>query len=266
VWGREFLSKEPETPRRPAMERHWYHWMLWGRLGYDPGLSNERLVGILRTRFPRVDVARLFVAWQEASMIYPVTTGFHWGALDYQWYIEGCKSRPEPAQTVSGFHDVNRFITLPPHKETGYQSIPDYVKMTVAGKRSGLKSPLAVAERLHDHADYALREVKTLEAGSDRELSHTLRDIQTMAYLGKYYAHKISGATHLAVYRETKEIEAQREAVVQLTSALDYWKLYTTSAMQRYKNPLWTNRVGHVDWMKLTEEVKHDIEISRQAK
>jgi hypothetical protein len=45
-----------------------------------------------------IDARALFTAWQEASMIYPVTTGFHWGALDFQWYIEACKSRPEFAQ------------------------------------------------------------------------------------------------------------------------------------------------------------------------
>ena len=45
-------------------------------------------------------------------MIYPLTTGFHWGALDFQWYIEGCQSRAEFAQTPTGFHDINRFISL----------------------------------------------------------------------------------------------------------------------------------------------------------
>jgi hypothetical protein len=117
-------------------------------------------------------------------------------------------------------------------------------------------------------ASNAMKAAETIgiHAGSDRELLYTLQDIQTMAYLGKYCAHKISGATHLAAYRETKEIEAQREAVIQLTSALEYWTLYISSAMQRYKNPLWTNRVGHVDWMKLTEEVQHDIKIAQQAK
>jgi len=30
VWGREFLSTEPQTPRQLDMDKHWYHWMLWG--------------------------------------------------------------------------------------------------------------------------------------------------------------------------------------------------------------------------------------------
>ena len=30
VWGREFLSTEPQMPRQLDMDKHWYHWMLWG--------------------------------------------------------------------------------------------------------------------------------------------------------------------------------------------------------------------------------------------
>ena len=37
--------------------------------------------------------------------------------LDFQWYIEGCQSRPGPAENETGFHDVNRFITLAPREE-----------------------------------------------------------------------------------------------------------------------------------------------------
>ncbi len=57
-------------------------------------------------------------AWQDASMIYPLVTGFHWADFDFQWYIEGCRSRPGPAKTASGFHSVNTFINQPVHPGT----------------------------------------------------------------------------------------------------------------------------------------------------
>ena len=44
IWGREFLSRKPKKPREIEIVKHWYHWMLWGRLGYNPDLSNDRLV------------------------------------------------------------------------------------------------------------------------------------------------------------------------------------------------------------------------------
>jgi hypothetical protein len=102
-------------------------------------------------------------------------------------------------------------------------------------------------------------------AGSDKELGATLIDIKTMAYLGKYYAHKIDGSTNLALFRQIKDKKYQEEAVNQLTMALEFWEKYTQTAMQQNINPLWTNRVGHVDWVKINEWVKRDIEIAKVA-
>ena len=263
IWGREFLSLDPETPRQIEVDKHWYHWMLWGRLGYNPNLDNDRFVAILQAEFPQVGAKELFDAWQSASMIYPLTTGFHWGSLDFQWYIEACKSKPGPAQTASGFHDVNRFISLPPHPSSGNTSIPDYVKAQLGGTQVGGTTPLEVSQRIHENADRALTVLEALEAGDNRQLRKTLTDIRCMAYLGKYYGHKIRGATELAFYRESQEKDHQDLAIKELTSAAEYWKRYMDTAMKQYKNPLWTNRVGHVNWSQLYEEVLHDIDIAK---
>lgn len=232
-------------------------------MGFNPELSDERFVQILKYKFPEVDAEKLFTAWQEASMIYPTTTGFHWGPLDFQWYIEACKSRPDYAQNKTGFHDVNRFINLPPHPESGFQSIPTFVKMTLQVGNSTLKTPFEVAEIIQNHADMALDLVKLMDAGEDKELNFTLHDIQTMALLGEYYALKIKGATNLALYRETKEKKYQDKAVSILTEALEFWEKYTELALQQNINPLWTNRVGYVDWQKITEWVENDINIAK---
>ncbi len=153
VWGREFLQRDVEQPRPLEVNKHWYQWMLWGRFAYDPDLDNERLKAIIAHRFsiPSANASRLFEAWQNASMIYPETTGFHWGALDFQWYIEGCESQPGYARNNTGFHDVNRFISLEPHAESNCQSIPEYAKNP--GKAdSGKRTPLEVADNLDRHA------------------------------------------------------------------------------------------------------------------
>ncbi len=237
--------------------------MMWGRLGYDPGLSNDRFVEILQTRFPEVEAGKLFTAWQEASMTYPTTTGFHWGWLDFMWYIEGCKGRSRFTKNETEFHDVNCFINVKPHDKSGFQSIPDYVKTTIANEHSDLKSPLEVSQMLHAGADKALTLVNDLEAGDNKELAVTLNDIKTMALLGKYYAYKIAGSTQLAMYRETQNKAYQNQSVTELEDALKYWKLYTETAMQENINPIWTNRVGHVDWVKAIEWAELDIEIAK---
>jgi hypothetical protein len=265
IWGREFTMVEDlaGSPRQIEVVKHWYHWMMWGRLGYDPDLGNDRFIEILQDRFPEVDAEKLFTAWQNASMIYPTTTGFHWGPLDFQWYIEGCKSRPGYARNETGFHDVNRFISLPPHKKSGFQSIPDYVKMVAEGGETDLKTPLQVSEMLHQLSSSAVEIVISIGDVEHKELEVTLHDIKTMALLGKYYGHKIAGSAHLALYRENGETAHQEDAVAELEKALEAWKDYTETAMQQNINPLWTNRVGYVDWVKITEWVEDDIRIAK---
>ena len=267
VWGRDWLTLDDEAPRDLEIVKHWYHWLTWGRLGYNPDLGNDRFVALLADRFPEVAAAELFGAWQNASMIYPLTTGFHWGQFDFQWYIEACRSRPGPAQTESGFHDVNRFITLGVHPGTDNVSIPDYVAAVTANRSVAGTNPLQVATQLHQRADAALEAIKTLDAarGDNAELDRTLNDIRLMAYLGKYYAHKIHGATELALYRETGDAPRQQTAVAALTEAQVWWLRYTELSGALYRNPFWTNRVGFVDWEELNAEVARDIEIAREG-
>lgn len=265
IWGRDFLTKNPATPNQLEIVKHWYNWILWGRLSYNPSLSNQTFVALIKKRFPGTDAQALLDAWQAASMVYPTTTAFHWGEVDFKWYIEGCKSRPGPAQTETGFHDVNRFITLPPHPKSGFQSIPDYVKMKMVDSTTTLKTPLAVAQQLSDYAEAALTGIAKMDASQSPELQYTLNDIQSMAFLGQYYAHKIEGATYLAWYRETKDKQYQTQAVKQLTEALHYWKKYATTLQVQNKNPLWTNRVGYVDFEKTTEWVAQDIHTASET-
>ena len=99
VWGREFLARRSRRLQRQLeIDKHWLHFLLWGRLGYDPTLDDERIAALVGQRFPGVDARKLLAAWQDASMIYPLVTGFHWADFDFQWYIEGCRSRPGPGE------------------------------------------------------------------------------------------------------------------------------------------------------------------------
>ncbi len=88
-----------------------------------------------------------------------------------------------------------------------------------------------------------------------------------MAYLGKYYAHKIEGATYIHLLREMtdQKSENRQNAVDNLTKASTYWKMYTEAAKKNYNNPLWTNRVGYVDWEEIYGWVMNDIDIAKGA-
>jgi hypothetical protein len=267
VWGREFLDRKPATPRTLEVDKHWLHFLLWGRLGYDPTLDDERIVALVAQRFPGIDASRLFAAWQDASMIYPLVTGFHWADFDFQWYIEACRSRPGPAKTASGFHSVETFINQPVHPGTDNITIPRYVEGLAVGRVPAGITPLQVADELDRRAGAARGVSAVIRSGhaarKNPELAATLEDIISMADLGQYYAAKIRGATALAKFRRGRLPADQAESVRQLSLAGTFWREYTARMAQRYRNPMWTNRVGIVDWRELGAEVDHDIEIAR---
>ena len=278
IWGREFLSKRPKEPTREIeLSKHWYQWMLWGRLGYDPKLSDQRFAAVLGSRFPAVDGADLMTAWERASLVYPLTTGFHWGALDFQWYIEGCKSRPGPAETPTGFHDVNRFISLPPHPSVKALSIPEFValagdalsnggkepeRLTGLAAFSGKATPFEVADEIEGNARRALALSGAMRSGGADDLRRVLGDIRIVSRLGLYYANKIRGATYLALFRETGGLQWKKKCGEALNAAAAEWRYYAAYALCDYKNPLWTNRVGYVDWLELLESVYYDLTIA----
>ena len=248
VWGRDFLNKNSNGKGQLELEKHWYQWMCWGRLGYNPNLGNDRFVDVIQSRFPSVKAQEMFSAWQSASMIYPLVTGFHWGALDFQWYIESGQSTPAVAKTPSGYHDATNFINLPPHKGSGNISIPDYVKSFLSNTPVKGITPLQVAENILKNADNALTWAEKQSYANAPELRVTIDDIKAMAWLGKYYAHKIKAATYLAIFRETLQKEWQIKMIEEWNTSAGYWRHYATLGLSNYLNPLWTNRVGYVDW------------------
>jgi len=222
-------------------------------------MGNDRFVDVIHYRFPSVNAQEMFNAWQSASMIYPLVTGFHWGSLDFQWYIESGQSQPSVSKTPSGYHDVNNFINLPPHKGTGNISIPDYVKAFLSNTPVKGITPLQVAENILKNADNALIWADNQTVTNTPELRITIDDIKTMAWLGKYYAHKIKAATYLAIFRETLQKEWQIKTVEELNASAGYWRHYAALGLSNYHNPLWTNRVGYVDWKKNFEWALYEI-------
>jgi hypothetical protein len=154
---------------------------------------------------------------------------------------------------------VNRFITLRPHPASGMVSIPDFVR----DPRKAGTTPPQVAARLDELAAAALDGADRLQAaaGSDAELRATLEDIRALAYLGKYYAHKIRAALALAQQQSSHDPARQKLLAEELNRAAQAWRLYAATALTQYRNPLWTNRVGNVDWRKAFSSVLYDLTI-----
>ncbi len=260
TWGREFISTEPESPRQLVIQKQWFSFLLWGRLSYDPTLSNEHFKQVLAARFPDVDGRQLFDALQAASRIIPLVTRFHWEYLDFQWFPEACISH---RRRYKGFHTVEHFINGPTMEESGLMTIKKYCGAVRNDKPLTGTTPVQVAEELRALADTALSAIAPLTPGNNKELRLQLGDVAAMAHLGRYYAAKIDGAVNLRFFDRSGEMHYRDAAVRHLEQALQHWCNYVDIATKHYKPQLLT-RLGMVDLKALTACVEDDIRIAEE--
>ena len=261
IWGREFLSKHPHTPRQTVIGKQWYSFLLWGRLSYDPNLSDERLQSILAERFPEAPAAELSLVWAKASRVFPLITRFSWGDIDLRWYPEACLSHPR----YKGFYTVKDFMEVATMPGSGVLDIVAWRKRRLSGQPMNQTTPLQIAASLKSNAEFVLARVGALleKAGDDDELTRTLTDIEAMAHLGNYYGEKILGAADLALFDKMNDPALKASAVTHLEAALAHWRKYADVYSSKYR-PQLLNRVGFVNIPSLASKVEEDISIARE--
>ena len=124
-----------------------------------------------------------------------------------------------------------------------------------------------ITQELDKLAEKALAGVKSLRqtSGANKELAATLTDMESMAYLGRYYADKIRGAADLAIFRaDSNRKEHHRRAIQHLTSAVTEWQAYAQVATSQYRPQLYS-RTHYMDWLMRLEDVKKEVETVRAA-
>ena len=259
VWGREFLAKQPSSPRETVMAKQWFSFLLWGRLSYDPTLPDSHFTRIAAARFPGVNADRLVNAWSSASMVFPLITRFFWGDIDLRWFPEACLSHPR----YRGFYTVRDFVEGQAMPGAGVLSILEWRKKKLGGEAMNGTTPLEIADALEKASRDALQGLPA-PATSGTELRNTLNDIRAMAQLARYYAAKIRSAASLALFDRRGNAAEKAVAVKQAELALDAWQAYAAEYTAQYVQPRLYNRVGFVDIPQLASRARDDIEIARR--
>jgi hypothetical protein len=266
VQGREFVykNKDSELSGQLEVDKHWYRFMMFGKLSYDLTLTRDYFEARLKQRFPQADATLLYNTFQASSKIIPQVNRFFFRVNDLQFSPEGCIS-------VGGFLTVDKsFFKFPPLQGSGILSVQEYAAAMLSennGHFDGI-TPMEVAANLDDFARQTLDGVSTLRqaAGEQEELSSTLLDLEATAYLGQYYADKIRGAAQLAVYRQDpSEKQAHKRAVNYFSDAISDWKSYAEAASSQYEPQLFS-RTHYMDWWKILDEVEKEFQTVKNEK
>jgi hypothetical protein len=248
-------------------EKHWFRYMLWGRLGYDPSEPDDLWVSHFKRRFGDGG-ADVFDALRQVSRIAPRITAYHWSFMDGDWYPEGSigswntsfeLARPN-YRRATDYHDVMAYIfnsTI----DGEYASIPEYL----AGSKA--VGPLDVATELAECSARALAAIARARSGVDRsidEFACTAQDIEAYAALGRYFAAKLEGAVALARSLFFGDESDRTSAVSSLERALAAWRDLVSITESHYL-PQMIFLIGHFHWKDFTSDVERDIAIARDA-
>jgi hypothetical protein len=242
--SRARLHKDATQNGQLEVERRWYMEMLWGRISYNPNMSDEVLKNLLGRRYAlaAASSANLFEAWTLASRSLPKVTELvmkDW-SLDFHWYPEGCWSDPG---RCSGFRTIDDaggakggFAGQDVAKGSNLCNIAN----SAAGKCGSKKSSYVVADEMQADAKKALALINTMKGDGNAELEVAINNVKQMAYLSAYYAHKIRGAT----YKKAGEIEKAR---AEMGKAYCWWMSYSRSMDAAYHADSFRN-LSLPDW------------------
>lgn len=214
-----FTSKADWAKGKLEMKRTWYTWMLWGRLGYNPNLSDDFFQDVMHFKYPEIESTTLFFAWSEASKSIPLFTEVIQGTLisDFKWYPERCMSRN------NGFVTIEQMAVAVPPPGSNVCSIAE----TAANKCGEKKSTYKVADDIEIHAKKALNTIGNMKVDLNTELGTNIANIKAMSYLGLYFAEKLRASTYNLASIKEKAKDA-------LGKATSYWMQYSSLMFDMY--------------------------------
>jgi len=242
---RTYFCKNEALNGQLEVQRRWYMEMLWGRLSYNPNMEDGVLTRLLGQHYGiSASVAsNLFQAWALASRSLPRVTELvmrDWN-LDFHWYPEACWSDPKRCGGFRSIRDVpgaaGGFAGQDVAKGSRLCNIAD----SAAGRCAGKKTSYQLADEMQGDADRALSLLKGITVGGNGRLDLGIRNVRQMAYLSRYYAHKIRAAT----LKHAGDIARARE---ELGEAYCWWLAYSQSMDETYYGTSFRNTEVLPDW------------------
>lgn len=277
----------PHQTWQYGFEKQWFFYTTWGRLLYDPSISDEVFIAKLKERYPAEVGKNLFDAIRLASRMPLRLASFHAATWDYTLYSEGfiapARSRGY-GDTISPFISIMEFIdheTLDPT----WMNIPAYVSLIVENQPipEDKKTPAQLADESERDANEALRlcgGIRPFLTEFTGALECEVLDAEAWSYLGLYFAEKLRGGIALETFRRTGNQSHQATAIQHLESAVTYWDRLLDITSRHYRDTphvyeemkLWERDVsarkstGVFSWRHLREQVLFDIELAKSVK
>ena len=263
--AKDYFTALPNTSYKWAFERQWMFYKEWGRLLYNPTISNELFINAFEGRFHR-DGKTLFEAQRKVSRV-PLMLASYWNATwDFTLYSEGMMS-------IMG-QDTMKLISLVDlcNKQP---MAPNYlgIKEFLADGMKNLKgkiSPIQLADSIKSFCESALHDVENISAENNADLLYEVSDIRTWAGLGMYFSNKIKAAVEYQLYLNTGKSEHLQQSILWMEQATENWHqiviittpIYKLMPLQHYEK----SKYHYFHWSKIEPQVKAELEWLKATK
>jgi Glycosyl hydrolase family 67 N-terminus len=226
VFAREFTSTNKffEDKNALSIQRTWLMQKLWGRISYNPAITDDYFIRHLAARFPTIDSTQLFTAWSSASgairRANEQVTGEWYLDQDFwpeMWTGDNWKK--------NGRHfSVEETKAATPFNGSKLCSFADTAKNKCGDKISAFDN----IEQIDQLSLQALAILKNLNPGSDVELQLTLKDLTAQAHLGRYNALKFRTVMC--------DLQGKKDQAKELMGKAYWsWRAYTDMMAELYK-------------------------------
>ena len=217
TFTREFASKDPYYAGALSIQKTWFMQKIWGRISFNPSVSDDLFKNHLAYRYPEASAEQLFQAWSSASrsvLLANEQVAGTWD-LDRDWWPEGW--------TGDSWDNIGRFLTLNDLSSVTPMSGSDLASFTdTANNNTGNNvSAWDTADEVESLANTALLILRTIDEGANTELGLNVKDLKAMSYLGLYNACKFRAL----LYKKQGNTSEAREAI---GAAYCNWKKYTS--------------------------------------
>jgi hypothetical protein len=220
-----------------AFERQWLLYQQWGRLLYDPTVTDALFAQSFKTKYNTQDGDKLVEAFKLSSRYILEMGNFFNRTWDFTLYSEGFLFGDNSVAN-NVFISLEKVISATPMDST-YMGVNTYVNKTQSGTAIGATviTPIVLANRLIADATEALS-LATSISTNNKDLLVEIQDVKALSYLSLYFANKIKAAERLATYRKTGNAAHKTEAVEFIESAVLDWQNVVSATSHLVEGPL----------------------------
>lgn len=244
------IHTEPYRFYEHEFERYWYFFETFGRVTYNPRLTEKELLRGFRRRFGDLaeKVQRIV---HRASRVLPRLVATH-----YPYHLFPMTRGWVEKQRMG---DLPRYAEGDPSDTALFLSPKEAAQCLMEGTESAKRHPLDSSRWFERLSGEILAAVAEIGEVTHPELVTTLTDARILAYLALYHARRLKAAFAWNLYRLSEDLFALDDALAYEHRAIAAWEQLVTSAGGVYTEDLMFGVRG----ADLSGHWRHELEALR---